>query len=55
MRNILLNINIKYYLNGMNKKTCLQCILLHFGVRLSFYPVFLALLHNHCYSFHGTK
>ena len=39
----------------MNKKTCLQCILPHFGVRLSFYPFFLALLRNHCYSFHETK
>ena len=33
------------------KKTYLQCIPLHLGVWLSF-TVFLALLRNHCYSFH---
>ena len=36
------------------KKTYRQCIPLHFGVWLSF-TVFLALLRNHCYSFHRTK
>ena len=36
------------------KKTYVQCIPLHFGVWLSF-TVFLALLRNHCYSFHRTK
>ena len=36
------------------KKTYLQCLPLHFGVCLSFY-CFLALLRNHCYSFHRTK
>ena len=36
------------------KKTYLQCIPLRFGVCLSFY-CFLALLRNHCYSFHRTK
>ena len=38
------------------KKTYLQCILLRFGVCLSFYCFFFfALLRNHCYSFHRTK
>ena len=36
------------------KKTYLQCIPLHFGIWLSF-TVFLALLRNHCYSFHRRK
>ena len=37
------------------KKTYLQCIPLHFGVCLSFFFFFLALLCNHCYSFHKMK
>ena len=36
------------------KKSYLQSIPLRFGVCLSFY-CFLALLRNHCYSFHRTK
>ena len=36
------------------KKSYLQSIPLWFGVCLSFY-CFLALLRNHCYSFHRTK
>ena len=37
------------------KNTHLQCIPLRFGVCLSFYWFFLALLRNRCYSFHRTK
>ena len=37
------------------KNTYLQCIPLRFGVCLSFYWFFLALLRNCCYSFHRTK
>ena len=37
------------------KKAYLQCILLRFGVWLSFTVFFLALLRNHCYSLHRTK
>ena len=52
----MLNNNKPYFfLNEMNKKTYLQSIPLRFGVCLLFYCFFLALLHNHRYSFHRTK
>ena len=45
---------IYYWDPGTLIKTYLQCIPLRFAVCLSFY-CFLALLRNHCYSFHRRK
>ena len=51
----LSNVNVIFLLMKWIKKTYLWCIPLCFGVCLSFYCFFLALLHNHCYSLHKTK
>ena len=58
MRNILLrsaNAKPYFFLNEMNKKDLPAMYSIAFWCLFVVLPVFLALLHNHCYSFHRTK